>query len=186
MTAVDKVTGEVITVGSATPVWEAIQAAPDRAAKVAAARDAMVLMDMPGCDRPVPKLFVDLPWVDSDEAQAEILARVIAAESLTEALGGEDDLPDMDTYVGRQITLWGVTARKGDIEEGWGAYITLDITVAGEDGHRVVNTSAAEIVVDAWRAHCEGLFPFTAQVILKGKPTKGRSQPIGLAVESKF
>lgn len=183
MTVTDNESGEIVTIGTGTPVWDMIQTAPDRMAKVAAARDALTLVAWPNLARPVPKLFADLPWVDRDEAQADILTRLIAADSLEDALNAEDDLPDMVEYVGKSITIWSVTARKGDIEEGWGAYVSLDITVGKEAVHQVVNTSAAEIVVDCWRAHCERRFPFTALVILKGKPTAGRDQPIGLAIE---
>jgi hypothetical protein len=169
-----------------TPMWDLVAHAADRQARMEASREALSLITLPDLARPVPKLFVDLPWANREDAQADILARIIAADTLEQALGGDDELPDMDTYVGKQLVIWAVVARPGTIEEGWGAYISLDITVGDDPAHQVVNTSSAEVTVDVWRAYCEGRLPLACTPMLKGRPTAGRDQPIGLIVETRF
>lgn len=182
----DTATAEVVTVGSRTPVWDQVTAATEHKARIAASRRALEMVTLPDLTKPVPMFFVDLPWVENREAaQDEILARIIAAESL-EAASTDDALLKLEEVVGKTITIHGVVARAGTIDDGWGAYASLDVTVGADETHRVINTSSKEVCVVTWRAHCENRFPLTALVILKGNPTPGRDQPVGLVVEQAF
>lgn len=186
MTKPATVKGDVVTVGSSTPVWNAVQAATDHQARISASRDALSLVTLPDLTKPVPKFFVDLPWAeDREAAQDEILARIIAADSLDSATH-DDALVKLEDVVGKTIIIHGATARPGTIDDGWGAYLSLDVTVAEDLEHKVINTSSKEVCVITWRAHCEGKFPLMAHVILKGNPTPGRNQPVGLVVEESF
>ena len=186
MTKGNPVTGEIVPVGSTTPVWDEVRAATTHADRVAASRKALEMVTLPDLSKPVPMFMVDLPWAqDREAAQEEILARIIAADSLEAGLADEN-LVKLDEVVGHNIVIHSVVARPGTVDEGWGAYCSLDVTIDGKEDHKVVNTSSKEVCVVVWRAFVERRLPLTCHVILKGNPTPGRNQPVGLIPETPF
>ena len=186
MTEVNPQTGEVVTSRSPHPVWDAVKTAATRAERIKASREAVALVTLPNLANPVPAFFLDLPWQATEQAQMDIIARAIGADTLEEAMAPQEELPDFSTYVGKTVTILEAVARRGTIAEAWGAYLSLQLLVAGEDEVQVANTSSAEVCALVWRAYCEGKLPLTALVILKGNPVPGRNQPIGLVAETPF
>ena len=186
MTKTDPNTGEIQSTHDRHPTWTMVQAAGSYQEKVAAGRKALDLVTLPDLARPVPLFFVDMPWASTEGAQEDIVARMLAAPTLEEGTSSPDKLAPLGDYVGKVLTIHDAVARPGTLEDAWGAYLSLDITVQGSEAHTVVNTSSLEVCAAVWRAIMESRLPLTGQVVLKGAPVKGRNQPIGFMVESPF
>lgn len=160
-----------------------LAAATTAADRYAAGQAALELISVPGMTKPAPKFMFDLPWAEDDDAAvADILARLAAAEDITDATA-EKDLRKVKDIAGQDVTILDLRVRPSDVEDSdWGCYLSLAVSVDGGP-QEVINTGAAQVAVVLWRCWCEGRFPVTGQFRLLGQAKPGRSQPVGFRVD---
>lgn len=164
--------------------FDLLKAAADPKARMEAARYAVEAIPVPDFKFPVPRMFFDLPWSGDDaESFDAILAQMAGAEDI-EAATSDAELTDPYDIIGVPVTVFGVIARKSDLEDSrWGAYLALTASVDGGEPE-TINTGAGEVCVVMWRLYCEGRLPAHGVFDVKGEKKKGRKQPLTFRVES--
>ena len=124
----------------------------------------------------------NVPETESAEDIAlSIVQQILGAQTEEEVFdaGGSTAAKDL---VGQVLYLRAVKLMKGELADArMPVYVLLDCE--GEDGKGiVVNTGAARIMAQAWRARELGLLPKHVRVVEVGSARPGENAPLGLAV----
>jgi hypothetical protein len=137
-------------------------------------------------DRPLDLLELirggELPEVEDPlEVKQMIVARILSAETEAEVFeaGGSTAANDLKDVA---IELRDVKVMRSEIDGALPVYMLLDAVIEDTGRPIVLNTSAARLMAQAWRAKELGLLPKRVKVVEVAKPKPGQSAPIGLAV----
>lgn len=143
-------------------------------------KNQMELVKHPLASRPIPAFLVNAPWtVDDDEAQASIVARILAAED-ADAVMAKSRTVEFKAYLGTEITIYDFRMRGSDLADGIGAYAVLD--VADYAGKReITTTSALQVLAQLVAWHRLDAFPVKCYVLEVELNKKGRSNPVYLS-----
>jgi hypothetical protein len=166
--------------------WAEVTKANTDMERYQAGQYAIEAVDVAGFDHPVPRFFFDLPWADAGDTVIDgILAQLASAPDISQATGVKE-LRKARDLVGQPVTVLGVSAVSGDLEDSrWGAYTRLTVSVDG-GAPEVLNVSAAQVQVTMWRLFCEGLLPASGRFVELAAAKKGRNAPLGFSYEEKF
>lgn len=145
----------------------------------------MELVAWEGCDKPIPKFLTLMPWAQtSDDAVADIVQRILNAESVDEVLKRQTVTEFEDLY-GKVIEIHGFKLMSSTIETGVGAYAVIDYSDDGQTARQITTTSALGVLAALARVYTLSGFPFRCAVLEIDTGKNGRNNPVYLA-EAKY
>ena len=124
----------------------------------------------------------ELPEVeDPNEIKQLIVARILGAETEAEVFdaGGSTACNDVKH---QPFTLRDVKVMRSELPGALPIYMLLDVVFEADQKPAVLNTGAARIMAQAWRARKLDLLPKVVQVVEVAKARPGESAPLGLAI----
>ena len=115
---------------------------------------------------------VDLPVEDpTEEMGHDILRRVLAADSIDEALEA-GTANKMEAFDGVPLSITGITFRQSDYQEGCGVYVLIEAFTEKAERPVVITSGASNVVAQCTVACREDDLPFKAKFKRSEKQTR--------------
>lgn len=122
----------------------------------------------------------EVPEYDDPEAiQRAIVTRILEAESFDDIFGGQGTISSQE-LLDIPIEVHRCRVMKSSFEDGFGAYMVMDITRLDTGDSEVLTSGARKIMAQVYIAQRRGFLPAKVKIIEAGRAKQGRSAPLAM------
>jgi hypothetical protein len=116
---------------------------------------------------------------DPDAIAAEIVARILAAETVDEVLAPRGTIP-IGHLLGEPIEVRAVRWHRSDYADGPAVYAVADVVIAGTGERATVTCGARNVMAALWRLDDLGVLPITVEVVEAERASRAGYRPLWL------
>jgi hypothetical protein len=117
--------------------------------------------------------------VDPEDAQLQIIARILMAESAEDVLA-QDEVKHARDVLAQPFRFMKVQWQRSEMEQGSACYAVIHAQYPGTNAPLVITTGAKNVMVQLLKMDMIGAFPFEGKIVQKEKATAAGFHPLYL------